>query len=163
MFGWKKKKAVEQILEVPAPLPGKILPLEEVPDEAFSGKMMGEGIAIQPAEGKVTAPFAGKVAHIMEKSKHAIMLEHESGSQILIHVGMDTVALKGEGFTTHVNTGDSVAEGQLLLEFDIPAIEQAGYSLITPVIVPIGQEHVKRVEVAESRGDEQQGVIRIYY
>ncbi|MCM3702149.1 PTS glucose transporter subunit IIA [Paenibacillus macerans] len=163
MFGWKKKKAVERILEVPAPLPGKVLPLAEVPDEAFAGGLMGEGIAIQPVEGKVTAPFAGKVVHVMEKSKHAVMLEHESGTQILIHVGMNTVSLKGEGFTAHVNSGDSVAQGQLLLEFDIPAIEQAGYTVITPVIVPAGQEHIKRIEVAEGQTDGQQGVIRIYY
>ena len=163
MFGWKKKSVTASVLEVPAPLPGKIVPIEQVPDEAFAGKLMGEGIAIMPGEGKVFAPFAGKVAHIMEKSKHAIMLEHESGAQILIHVGMNTVSLKGEGFTAYVKSGDRVEKGQLLLEFDIPAIQQAGYSVITPVIVPNGQECVKRVEIAESQPNEQQAAIRIYY
>lgn len=161
MFGWNKKQAVPVVVEIPSPVPGTLVALEQVPDEAFAAKMMGEGIAIQPAEGKVIAPFDGKVVHLMEKSKHAIMLEHASGVQILIHVGMNTVSLKGEGFTAHVKTGDAITRGQLLLEFDIALIEQAGYPVITPVIVPNGQECVKQVEVAASQSDPAQAVITI--
>ncbi|WP_110932045.1 PTS sugar transporter subunit IIA [Paenibacillus bouchesdurhonensis] len=164
MFGRKKKNPPQAVLEIPAPLSGKIIPLEQVPDEAFSSKAMGEGIAVEPDAGKVFAPFAGKIAHIMEKSKHAVLLEHASGAQILIHVGVNTVSLKGEGFTAHVNNGDKVEKGQLLLEFDIPAIQQAGYPVITPVIVPNGQESVNKVEVvSEIANPQQETVIRIYF
>ncbi|RRJ64862.1 PTS glucose transporter subunit IIA [Paenibacillus oralis] len=153
MFGRKKKNTPQEVL-VAAPLIGKVVSIEEVEDEAFSSKAMGEGIAINPYEGKVIAPFDGTVAHIMEKSKHALVLEHESGIQILIHVGMNTVSLKGEGFTAHVGTGEKIKKGQLLLEFDIELIQQAGYPVVTPVIVPVGQELVKRVDILQNSNDD---------
>lgn len=146
IFGFKRKQTLK-IQEISLPLVGKIVPLEQVEDEAFSSGVMGPGVAIQPEVGKVFSPFKGKVVHLMDKSKHAIILEDEVGLQILIHVGMNTVSLKGEGFTAHVKTGDSITEGQLLLEFDIKAIEQAGCLVLTPVIVPNGQDKVKAVEV----------------
>lgn len=146
MFGFRRKQALK-IREISLPLIGKIIPLEQVEDEAFSSGVMGPGVAIQPEIGKVFSPFKGKVVHLMDKSKHAIILEDELGLQILIHVGMNTVSLKGEGFTAYVKTGDPITEGQLLLEFDIKAIERAGYPVVTPVIVPGGQDMVKGVEV----------------
>ncbi|AWB45922.1 PTS beta-glucoside transporter subunit EIIBCA [Paenibacillus sp. CAA11] len=132
-------------LELLAPITGKVVPLEEVPDPAFSGKHMGEGIAIEPAEGKAFAPFDGTVAHVMEKSKHAVILEHESGVQLLIHIGINTVGLKGSGFKVHVNTGDKVSKGQLLVEFDMETIRQAGLPLVTPVLIPSGLDVVENV------------------
>lgn len=99
---------------------------------------MGEGIAIEPSEGKVYAPFDGTVAHVIKKSKHAVILEHASGAQVLIHVGIDTVSLKGEGFVLHVETYEQVKAGQLLIEFDLDVIRAAGLSTVTPVIVPGG-------------------------
>jgi PTS system sucrose-specific IIC component len=95
MFKWGKKKSNIELIEIVSPIKERAFPLESVPDEAFSSKAMGEGIAIEPSEGKVTAPFAGKVMHIMGNSKHAIILEHPSGVQMLIHVGVNTVSLKG--------------------------------------------------------------------
>lgn len=133
------------ILELASPLSGTAVPLEQVPDPAFAEKQMGEGIAIEPAEGKVYAPFDATVAHVI-KSKHALILEHASGVQVLIHVGINTVSLKGSGFTTRKNIGDPVRAGELLLEFDMEAIRAAGYPLITPVIIPAGQEMVERIE-----------------
>ncbi|PZT52763.1 PTS system trehalose-specific EIIBC component [Paenibacillus silvae] len=132
-------------LEIIAPLTGRAVPLAEVPDPAFAEKQMGEGIAIEPSGNQVVAPFDAQVAHVI-KSKHAVILEHASGLQILIHVGINTVSLKGEGFVMHVETGDRVRAGQKLLEFDRKAIEAAGYPLITPVIIPDGQDMVERVE-----------------
>lgn len=146
----QEKAETPQELQLPAPIAGTIIPLEQVPDPAFAGKHMGDGYAIQPAEGKVYAPFDGTVAHLMGKSNHAIILEQEHGVQLLIHVGIDTVSLKGAGFTAHVKTGDPVKAGQLLLEFDMNHIQQAGLSTITPVIVPSGLEAVASVEVAAS-------------
>ncbi|WP_238650381.1 PTS system trehalose-specific EIIBC component [Paenibacillus piscarius] len=133
------------ILELASPISGTAVPLEQVPDPAFAEKQMGEGIAIEPAEGKVYAPFDATVAHVI-KSRHALILEHASGVQVLIHVGINTVSLKGSGFTTRKNIGDQVRAGELLLEFDMEAIRAAGYPLITPVIIPAGQEMVERIE-----------------
>ncbi len=141
--GDKATNALTQ-LEVPAPIKGNVLKLEEVPDPVFAQKQMGEGIAIQPSEGKVYAPFDSSVGYLAE-TKHAIFLEHESGAQLLIHVGIDTVNLKGEGFTSHIKTGDKVNAGQLIMEFDLDIIEQAGLSSITPVIIPSGVPVVKEV------------------
>ncbi|CAH1057763.1 PTS system trehalose-specific EIIBC component [Paenibacillus pseudetheri] len=133
------------ILELISPLSGTAVSLEQVPDPAFAEKQMGEGIAIEPSEGKVYAPFDATVAHVI-KSKHALILEHASGVQILIHVGINTVSLKGSGFTTHKNIGDKVQAGELLLEFDMEAISAAGYPLITPIIIPAGQDMVEKIE-----------------
>ncbi|WP_449601949.1 PTS system trehalose-specific EIIBC component [Paenibacillus sp. Marseille-Q9583] len=133
------------ILELISPLSGTAVSLEQVPDPAFAEKQMGEGIAIEPSEGKVYAPFDATVAHVI-KSKHALILEHASGVQVLIHVGINTVSLKGTGFTTNKNIGDKVQAGELLLEFDMEAIRAAGYPLITPIIIPAGQDMVEKIE-----------------
>ncbi|GGG03569.1 hypothetical protein GCM10010912_55330 [Paenibacillus albidus] len=159
MFGWRKNKIEENTLDIISPVPGQVVGLEQVPDEAFSTKAMGEGFAVQPVKGDVRAPFSGKVAHIMNKSKHAVLLENEDGIQILIHVGVNTVSLKGEGFVSHVVTGQTVEQGQLLLEFDIAKIKEAGLSYITSVIVPGGQEKVQRIEGLQ----EEDAVLRVYY
>ncbi|OMC70140.1 PTS beta-glucoside transporter subunit EIIBCA [Paenibacillus odorifer] len=132
-------------LELVSPLSGTAVSLEQVPDPAFAEKQMGEGIAIEPSEGKVYAPFDATVAHVI-KSKHALILEHASGVQVLIHVGINTVALKGSGFTSLKNIGDKVQAGELLLEFDMEAIRAAGYPVITPIIIPAGQEMVEKIE-----------------
>ncbi|WP_037283228.1 sucrose-specific PTS transporter subunit IIBC [Saccharibacillus sacchari] len=142
----KARDAQSMTLNVKAPITGRVLPLSEVPDPAFSGGHMGSGIAIEPSEGRVFAPFDCTVAHVMDKSKHAVILEHDNGAQLLIHVGINTVSLKGEGFTTHVKSGDRVSEGQLLLEFDLNVIQAAGLSSITPILVPDGIDAVLDVQ-----------------
>ncbi|WP_153978248.1 sucrose-specific PTS transporter subunit IIBC [Paenibacillus xylanilyticus] len=138
-----------EMLEIASPMTGTAVALANVPDPAFSEKHMGEGIAIEPTEGKVFAPFDGIVAHVMNKSKHAVILEHESGLQMLVHVGINTVGLKGEGFTAHVQSGDAVTAGQLLIEFDMYAIQAAGLPLITPVLIPNGNEIIEEVQTAK--------------
>lgn len=120
--------------DVTAPIAGKVIPLSEVPDPVFSGGAMGEGVAILPSEDRVVAPFDGTVVTVLP-SKHAIGLRSDDGVELLIHVGLETVGLNGEPFTTYVAKGDSVKTGQLLLKFDRAAIEEAGLSLVTPVIV----------------------------
>lgn len=153
----KDKAALNgHMIDIPAPINGQIVPLSEVPDPAFAQQSMGQGVAIIPSEGKVYAPFDGTVAHLIKKSKHAIILADDHGVQVLIHVGINTVSLKGEGFTAHVGTGDQVKKGQLLLEFDIDRIQQAGLPVITPVLVPDGQEGIQ--SVAEMTGEAEQGV-----
>lgn len=95
-------------VDIIAPMNGRVVPLSEVPDPAFAEKQMGQGIAIIPSDGKVFAPFDGTVAHLIKKSKHAIILSDLNGIQMLIHVGINTVSLKGEGFTAHVETWSNV-------------------------------------------------------
>ncbi|MMZ64923.1 Glucose-specific phosphotransferase enzyme IIA component [compost metagenome] len=151
------------MLDIQAPIKGNAVALENVPDPAFASGAMGQGIAIEPEEGKVFAPFDGTVSHVI-KSKHAIILEHESGVQILIHVGINTVALKGSGYTPHVQTGDRVKAGQLLLEFDRELVADAGYSLVTPIILPDGQDRVDVVEETKLGLVQHQGdvILRVH-
>ncbi len=140
LFGKKK-------IEVTSPISGSLLPLEQVPDPVFAQKMAGDGVAIQPSEGRVVAPFMGKIIHFFE-TKHAITLENESGLQILIHIGLDTVKLEGKGFTALVKVGDQVNLGDPLIEFDPQVIEQAGYSTISPIIVINGDVVKEQTAVA---------------
>ncbi|HHS2925932.1 TPA: glucose-specific PTS transporter subunit IIBC [Staphylococcus argenteus] len=122
---------------VHAPLTGEVTPLSEVPDQVFSEKMMGDGIAIKPSQGEVRAPFNGKVQMIFP-TKHAIGLVSDSGLELLIHIGLDTVKLNGEGFTLHVEEGQEVKQGDLLISFDLDYIRNNAKSDITPIIVTQG-------------------------
>ncbi|MBK1813170.1 PTS glucose transporter subunit IIA [Clostridium sp. YIM B02505] len=97
---------------------GTSMDLSAVKDEVFSQKMMGEGIAISPVDNKVYSPCDGRIVTIMKESKHAVGIETEDGMEILIHVGIDTVALKGEGFNIHCEEGQKVKKGELLISFD---------------------------------------------
>ncbi|HDJ4138501.1 TPA: PTS transporter subunit IIABC [Staphylococcus aureus] len=122
---------------VHAPLTGEVTPLSEVPDQVFSEKMMGDGIAIKPSQGEVRAPFNGKIQMIFP-TKHAIGLVSDSGLELLIHIGLDTVKLNGEGFTLHVEEGQEVKQGDLLINFDLDYIRNHAKSDITPIIVTQG-------------------------
>ncbi|HHC9558654.1 TPA: glucose-specific PTS transporter subunit IIBC [Staphylococcus aureus] len=122
---------------VHAPLTGEVTPLSEVPDQVFSEKMMGDGIAIKPSQGEVRAPFNGKIQMIFS-TKHAIGLVSDSGLELLIHIGLDTVKLNGEGFTLHVEEGQEVKQGDLLINFDLDYIRNHAKSDITPIIVTQG-------------------------
>ena len=121
-------------IELCAPVAGTVKALSDVPDKTFADKVLGDGAAIVPSEGKVYAPADGTVANIMD-SKHGIMFVTESGAEILIHIGLDTVNLNGKYFKSHVSEGDKVKKGKLLVEFDMDAIKKEGYDLITPVVV----------------------------
>ncbi|MMZ47964.1 PTS system beta-glucoside-specific EIIBCA component [compost metagenome] len=117
-----------------SPLMGDVKPLSEVTDEAFSTGALGKGIAIEPSEGKVVSPVDGVLTSLFS-SGHAIGITSDQGVEILIHVGKDTVKLKGKHFYPKVKQGEAVKKGQLLMEFDMEAIKEAGYVLTTPVIV----------------------------
>lgn len=121
-------------LRLDSPLQGKLVPLSEVKDQAFASGAMGKGAAVSEPQGKVYAPVDGEVTVLFE-TKHAVGIHGDNGADILIHVGLDTVNLKGEHFTAHVAQGDKVKRGQLLLEFDVAAIVAAGYDVTTPVLV----------------------------
>ena len=127
-----KMKKCMQIIQ--APLSGRAVPLAEVPDEVFSQKVLGDGIAIIPENGKVLSPVDGEVATVAE-TLHAYGFTTEDGLEILVHVGLETVGLEGKPFTVHVQNGDKVKKGQLLIEADLEAIKAAGLPTITPVLI----------------------------
>jgi sugar PTS system EIIA component len=131
LFGKKDIKKEETVV---APLTGKIVSIEEVPDPTFSQKMMGDGIAIEPTEGVVVAPVNGEVVQFFH-TKHAIGIKSESGAEILIHVGLETVSMNGEGFEGHVKVGDKVKAGDKLLSFDLDLIKEKAASTITPIVI----------------------------
>ncbi|WP_348921708.1 beta-glucoside-specific PTS transporter subunit IIABC [Enterococcus rotai] len=117
-----------------APFAGTVIPLKEVEDDVFSSEIAGKGVAIIPTADKVVAPFDGTVVAIFP-SKHAIGLKSTGGSELLIHIGINTVNLNGEHFETKVAMGDTITRGQTLLVFDREKIEQAGYAMTSPVIL----------------------------
>ena len=115
------------------PLEGEIIPIEEVPDPVFSQKMMGDGFAVKPTNGLMISPVDGQVISVFP-TKHAISLADNNGREILIHVGLDTVTLKGEGFTPLVKAGQKVKQGQKLMEIDFDSIKGKVPSIITPIV-----------------------------
>ena len=117
-----------------SPITGDVVNLSDVPDEVFSSGVLGKGVAVNPAVGKVFAPADAEVTTLFPTG-HAIGMKTSNGAELLIHIGMDTVKMNGDGFKTHVQQGDKVKQGQLLIEFDIEKIKQAGYPVITPVVV----------------------------
>ena len=112
---------------------GQMIAMEDVKDETFANKILGDGVAVIPEEGKVYAPADGRIISIFD-TKHAICFSSNCGTEILIHIGVDTVNLQGKYFTPHVNTGDIVKKGQLLIEFDKESIQKAGYDTVIPMM-----------------------------
>lgn len=129
----KNERTVAETLNFKMPITGRLISIEEVPDPVFSEKMMGDGFAIEPTEGKVYAPVAGKILNVFP-TKHAIGMQTACGLEILIHFGMDTVELDGKGFTAHIEKGQTVAQGDLLLEVNLESIREQVPSLITPIV-----------------------------
>lgn len=120
---------------------GKVLELSTINDEAFATGAMGKGIAIEPTVGKLVAPADGVVSAVFPTS-HAIGISSNDGAELLIHIGMNTVKLKGEHFKVHVKEGNTVKAGDLLIEFDTDAIATKGYDLTTPIIVTNSDDFV---------------------
>ena len=129
----EKTNAVQREI-LAAPVAGKVVPLANVPDEAFSAGLLGKGIAIEPSVGRVVAPADATVTTLFPTG-HAIGLITDKGAEILIHIGMDTVKLEGKYFHAHVQQGEKVKKGQLLIEFEPEKIKEAGYPVVTPVLV----------------------------
>lgn len=126
-------------VEIEAPVKGKVISLTEVKDNTFATGILGEGFAIVPSEGKVYAPFDGVCENLFD-TLHAIGITSDNGIEMLIHVGLETVALKGEPFKAHIGNGEHFKKGALLLEFDIDAIQKAGCEIQTPVIITNAEE-----------------------
>ncbi|MCM3135957.1 beta-glucoside-specific PTS transporter subunit IIABC [Paenibacillus polysaccharolyticus] len=132
-----------------SPMTGEIKPISEVEDQAFAQELMGKGIAIVPTEGKVYAPFDG-VVEALYRTKHAIGLKANNGVEILIHIGVDTVSLKGKYFNAHIKQGETIQAGDLLVEFDPDGIRSAGYNTITSIVVTNMQQYGDVLTTASS-------------
>lgn len=135
--GLFSRKKQQQEVTLLAPLTGEVVALSEVPDPVFAQKVVGDGAAIIPTEGVLVSPLAGSVTHLFP-THHAIALTSESGLEILLHIGIDTVKLKGEGFTPHVKAGDQVKPGDKLISFDLDVLQKAGCPIVTPVVITNG-------------------------
>ena len=129
MFGGKKEP-----VEVLSPVSGQVVPLSEVNDPAFAQEILGKGVAVKPSEGEFRAPFSGEVAVLFDTG-HAVSIKGDNGAEIIVHIGLDTVQLKGQHFTAHVKQGDRVQAGDILITADLEQIRAAGYDVITPVII----------------------------
>ena len=129
----KKNAAQDSQLRLYSPLKGYAIPLSEVPDETFAGGILGPGIGIEPIGGELMAPCDGEVSLVM--GSHAVGITGADGASILIHVGIDTVKMNGDGFEVFVKQGDPVKTGQPLLRFDIEKIRNAGFSPVTVMVL----------------------------
>lgn len=151
-----KKKASKELTEVLfAPLSGEVVKIENVPDPVFSAKMMGDGIAIIPTEGKVVAPIDGEIVQVFH-TKHAIGLRSINGLEILIHIGLETVNLKGEGYEIHIEEGQKVTKGDLLVTFDIEFLKSKDKPIITPIVITNSADKLAILETVFSNKDIKQ-------
>ena len=133
LFSRKKKE------EFVSPMTGTLLPIEQCPDPVFAGKIMGDGFAIELTGAEVTAPMSGTIATAFPTG-HAFGINTDDGKEILIHIGMDTVALNGQGFDVKVKQGDTVKQGDLLVKVDVEYLKAQGKSVVSPVIFTSGEK-----------------------
>lgn len=159
LFGYKENNETEtninnetenttsNDISISSPLKGKVVALADVPDETFASGVLGKGAAVEPLEGKVCAPSNGTVSTLFD-TLHAIGLTLDNGTELLIHIGINTVELKGEGFNAHIKEGNTIKKGQTLITFDKSAIESKGYNTVTPIIVANSDDYNEVLQVA---------------
>lgn len=144
IFGRKK-----ELLKLVASQTGECVPIELVPDPVFADKLLGDGVAIIPKENEVKSPADGTIVQVFD-TLHAYSIESEDGLEILVHIGLNTVELKGEGFTAKVKEGDKVKAGDVLCEADIAFIKEKGYEIYTPIVITNISE-VKKFELLKGQ------------
>jgi PTS system beta-glucosides-specific IIC component len=170
ILSFKYEKEVEELPDMKAvilensqlssPIPGNVFPLSQVEDEAFASGALGKGFAVEPSVGEVYAPFDGEVVAVFP-TKHAIGLVSTTGIELLIHIGLNTVELKGQYFDTFVETGDKIEKGQLLLTFDIENIQAAGYSTQVPVVVTNSVQYSEIETITQGMIQKNEAVLAI--
>jgi PTS system arbutin/cellobiose/salicin-specific IIC component len=126
-------KPAIRAVTIASPVKGAVVPIKEVKDETFATEVLGTGVAVLPEEGKVFAPVDGEIMQF--ETGHAAGIVSPEGFEVLIHIGVNTVELKGECFKTYFTSGDKVKKGDLLIEFDIEALKEKGYDIVTPIII----------------------------
>ncbi|HIQ46607.1 MAG TPA: PTS glucose transporter subunit IIA [Sulfurovum sp.] len=140
MFGFLKRK----VRDIYAPVDGQVVALESVPDDVFSQKMVGDGVAMMPISNFFTAPIDGVVSKIFS-TNHAYSIKSDKDLEVMVHIGLDTVALEGKGFIRIANEGDRVKAGDVIIEADLPYIREHAKDIITPVIIT-DESDVKSIE-----------------
>jgi len=151
----KKAEEIKQRNTISSPMTGKLVELKEVNDATFASGLMGKGVAIVPSVGEAVAPEDGEVVSLF-RTKHAIGFQTDSGAEMLIHIGIDTVKLDGQHFEAHVEAGQKVKKGERLVSFDIGAIKQAGFEVTTPIIITNSDDYLD-VECIFKQDDVQKG------
>ncbi|AVQ33183.1 PTS glucose transporter subunit IIA [Staphylococcus muscae] len=146
LFG--KGNEASKDIKIYAPITGEYVKVEDIPDPVFAQKMMGDGFGIKPTEGKVVSPIEGVVDNVFP-TKHAIGLKADNGLEVLVHIGLDTVQLNGEGFETLVESGDRVNVGDALVSFDLDYINENAKSIISPIIITNFADHVESHQFQE--------------
>lgn len=136
MFGIFKKEE----FKIVAPVDGELIPLSEVPDQMFSQKLMGDGFAVIPNSEEVVSPLNG-IAESVFPTGHAVGIRTKDGIECIVHIGLDTVELNGEGFHPLISQGEKIKAGQPIVRFDKTLLEQKGYNLTTMVVFPSGYDH----------------------
>ncbi|CAG7841091.1 Putative PTS system glucosamine-specific EIICBA component [Clostridium haemolyticum] len=155
-----KKEFIKNV-DIINPIEGEIINITEVPDEVFSGKALGNGFAIKPKEGKVISPIDGEIA-VLFPTKHAIAIKGDNDLELLVHIGIDTVNLNGEGFTTHISQGDKVKKGDLIITFDKKTIESKAKSSVTPIVIT-NMDIVEKISVNYGRKAQGDNVATIKF
>ncbi len=135
MFNFFKKEE----FKIVAPVSGELIPLSHVPDQVFSTKMMGDGFAVIPGSNRVVAPLSGSLETVFPTG-HAVGIKTKDGIECIVHIGLDTVELNGEGFNVLVKQGGKIKAGEPMVEFDQEALEAKGYNLVTMVVFPSGYD-----------------------
>lgn len=156
----KKAGSILNQSQIASPLRGKVLPLEQMKDDAFASGVLGKGAAVLPEEGKLYAPADGEIITLFP-TLHALGMMTKDGVELLIHIGLDTVQLNGEGFKAHISQGDQVKKGQLLIEFDIDFLEKKGYCLETPVLVTNSDDFLEVAVVAGAHADPGETLLKV--
>lgn len=167
LFDKFKKKAKQENITIETekgciymPIEGEVIPLKEINDGVFSEGILGNGCGIKPLEGKLYAPFDAEVVQVAD-TKHAIGFFNNEGIELLVHVGMDTVQMNGNGFEPLVKVGDKVKCGQLIMNFSIPEIEKAGYVTTTAVVITNTDEHEKIDVVKSGQASKLEKIIQV--
>ena len=156
----EKAKSEHKITSLSAHLSGTVIPLSEVEDEAFSTEVLGKGAAIEPNSNKLFSPCDGTIAMIFD-TNHAVNILSDDGCEILLHIGIDTVELKGRYFTPHVKNGQAVKKGDLLISFDADGIRSAGFKLTTPMIICNSDDYINVKCIASDEINSGTGFIEI--
>jgi sugar PTS system EIIA component len=147
-------------IEIIAPLSGEIVKIEDVPDVVFAEKIVGDGIAIKPSGNKIVAPLNGKIGKIFE-TNHAFAIESDEGIELFVHFGIDTVELKGEGFTRVAEEGQQVKIGDTIIEIDLPLLESKAKSVLTPVVISNMETVAELIKLSGSVEAGQTPIMRV--
>ncbi|XAW90739.1 glucose PTS transporter subunit IIA [Vibrio sp. CDRSL-10 TSBA] len=146
----QKRAKSRSFAQISSPISGQVVALSMVGDPTFASEIIGQGVAIIPESGELRAPFNGKVASVF-KTHHSIGLQSEDGVEMLIHIGIDTVKLKGKGFELLVEAGQEVVQGQLLIQFDLQVLTTLGYDTTTPIVITNSDDYLDVIVTSSTR------------